>query len=148
MCSVLVRKFLAVPIFEKRNQMLVEEIQTEKNSLVQVSNIDLVFDMQTRLNQIKKNLQIKGDKVLRPEMTEVLNNLQSDSIPGVAVSLYKFENDKATVTFGANNFNDIAKQILNFKNSEYFKNANVVSVGRGKEKEEAVKCVIEMDIKK
>lgn len=141
---VLVCVKLAIPIVEERNSRVLDEIKTENNSLAQESKIDLVFDVQTRLNQIKKNLQIKNNEVSRPEMTDVLSNLATDSIAGVAVSLYKFENNKVTATFNATNFNDIAKQILNFKKSAYFKNANVISVGRGKE--EGVTCIVEMDI--
>ena len=134
---------IALPLFENRNQAVLADIQKEKNNLVELSNE--VMDMQTRVDQIRDNLQIKNGKILRLGMAEVLSNLEKDSIAGVAVSLYKYEDDKATVTFVSNNFNDIAKQILNFKKSEYFENVNVVSVD-GKEK--YMTCVIEMSVKK
>lgn len=142
---ILVGLKATIPFLEKRNQNSLAAVQKESDSLVGLNNVDLVVDMQTRLEHIKNNLQIKNGNVLRPELTKALSGLEKDSVAGVAVSKYEYAGDGAAVTFVAGNFSDIARQILNFKKSAYFTDVNVTNVGR---EEKGIVCTVEMGIKK
>ena len=65
-------------------------------------------------------------------MTQVLDGLEKDLSSGVVVSSYSYdrESGSVTVTFESKNFNDTARQILNFKKSTYFSDALLGNVAR------------------
>jgi len=136
----------AVSLLAKQNEALATTIQAEKESMAGLSNLEQIVDMQTRLKQIKNNLKIENNQVTRTKMTQVLDHLSAETDARIAVSTYKYENNdsKITLTFEASNFSDIARQILNFKGSDYFTNVNLIKLSRGVK---SISCSIEMNIK-
>jgi phosphopantetheine adenylyltransferase len=143
--ALVVLKF-AVSILDRQNEALVINIQNEKNSMAGLSNLEQIVDMQTRLKQIKNNLQINNNQVSRIQMTQMLDHFGTEVNAGIVVSSYKYEDssNKISLTFNANNFSDAARQILSFKDSEYFTNVNLAKISRG---EKSISCDIEMNIK-
>lgn len=137
---------IAVYSFEKQNEKLEDVIKNEKAEMARLSNLEQVFDMQMRLKEIKSNLKVENNQVSRTQMVQVLNKMEGEINNGIVVTTYKYENDKnkVSLTFNANNFNDVAQQILGFKESDYFSNVNLTKISRG---EKAISCVVEMNIK-
>lgn len=133
-------------LLNKQNESLLTTIQTEKEGLAGLNNIEQVVDMQTRLKWIGDNLQIKSGKVLRPQMTQILDHVSAEINAGTILSSYKYENgsSKISLALESNNFNDAARQILNLKASDYFTNVNLVEISRG---EKAISYEVEMGIK-
>jgi hypothetical protein len=137
---------VAVSFLNKENEAVTATIQKEKDSMTGLSNLEQVVDMQTRLKEIKNNLQIKNNQVSRTQMTQVLDRMGAEVNAGIVIVSYKYEDSgkKVTLTFEANNFSDVARQILNFKDSTYFTNVKLISVLRG---EKTISCDIEMSVK-
>lgn len=133
-----------VPFAEGKNQALADVVSAENNKLVGLKSLEKVSDMQKRLIEIKSNLQLKEGKVTRLEMTKVLEYLGNDLNAGVVVYDFKYEAGKVTVSFDANDFGDVAKQVLNFKKSNYFTNVNILDISREKN---TIICSVEMTIK-
>jgi len=135
---------MTVSVFTARNQAAVRDIQKEKENLAGLGSLELIIDIQTRLSQIKDNLKIKNNKISRIEMTQILDHLGMDLQAGVGVSSYEYKDGKINATFVANNFNDAARQILNFKKSDYFTEVNLIKIGRS---EKGVEGSVEMSTK-
>ncbi|HEX8974148.1 MAG TPA: PilN domain-containing protein [Patescibacteria group bacterium] len=112
----------------QQSQKLLDQVTSENSGLVSQNNIEGVIDAQYRLDIIKANLkdQTSGN------IEEALNRLASTMVSGVFVSSYSYKsNHTLDVTVNANNFVDISRQILNFKQSEYFTNVSVGNITRG-----------------
>ena len=137
---------IAVGMLQKQNETLAGQISTENKSLIGLSNIAQVIDMQARLKEIKNNLQINNSNVSRIPMTQILEHV-GDSIDstGVFLTSYKYEEgNKISLTLNANSFSDAAKQVFNFKNSKYFSNVSLNKIGRG---EKYVTLDVDMSLK-
>lgn len=137
---------IAVYSFSQQNKALKDAIENEKVEMARLSNLDQVFDMQMRLKEIKGNLKMGNNQVASTQMIQILNKMEGEINNGIVLTTYKYENDKnkVTLTFNANNFNDVAQQVLGFKESDYFSNVNLTKISRG---EKAITCVLEMNIK-
>lgn len=126
--------FFGIKIYVARlndqNNALTDKINAQNKSLVGENTLQRILDMQNRITQIKNNLQIKGGQVGKLKMTDVLSHLGADVSPAAVISSYSYSDGKVKVSFTANNFNDIAQQILNFKKSTYFSNAVLGTVVR------------------
>ncbi|EKD58510.1 MAG: hypothetical protein ACD_56C00110G0003 [uncultured bacterium] len=129
----------------KQNQVLAESVTKQNESLAGVNSLQRILDMQARLSEIKKNLEIKDGKVQQLKMTEVLDSLGKNMSSGVVVTSYSYsgEDGKVNVSFESKNFNDAARQILNFKKSEYFSGASLSGISRA---EEGVTATMVMNI--
>jgi hypothetical protein len=136
---------LYVPVMENRNNELDKAISVENNKLVGLKSLEQVIDMQSRLKEIKSNLQMTDGQVTRLEMTGLLGRLGGEMNSNVSVSEFNYSPDKISIAIESNNFSDIAKQILTFKKSDYFSGVNVVSINRG---EKTVVCNVAMNVKK
>ena len=135
---------VAASIIAANNLVLAAEIKKESDNIAGSSSLEHVIDTQNRLEEIKKNLAISKNAVNRVKMTTILDNLEKDLSAGVLVSEFNYTDGKVIVKINSNNFNDSARQILNFKNSEYFESVNLKSIARG---EKAITADIEMGIK-
>lgn len=137
---------ISVYSFSQQNKALKDAIENEKVEMARLSNLDQVFDMQMRLKEIKGNLKMGNNQVASTQMIQILNKMEGEINNGIVLTTYKYENDKnkVTLTFNANNFNDVAQQVLGFKESDYFSNVNLTKISRG---EKAITCVLEMNIK-
>ena len=136
----------AASLLSKQSGSLAANVQKEKESMLGLGNLEQIVDLQTRLKQIKDNLQIKNSQVSRIQMTQVLSYFGAEVNAGITVSSYEYKSDKNKIdlTFNANNFSDAAQQILNFKESNYFTNVNLIGISRG---EKSITCDIEMNVK-
>ena len=136
----------AVSLLSNQSESLATTIQKEKESMIGLSSLEQIVDMQTRLKQIKNILQIKNSQVSRIQMTQTLDQMGTEVNAGIVVASYKYEkdNNKITLTFNANNFSDAARQILSFKDSDSFTNVTLTKISRG---EKAISCDIEMNLK-
>lgn len=139
---------LTVSILSSQSEKLANSIQNEKNSLIGVTDVKKVIDMQTRLDYIKENLKINNGQISRSRATQILDSIGSEINPGIVIESYLFENNdmnknKISLTFSVSNFSDLARQILSFKNSSSFTNLNITNISR----EKFVFCSIEMSIK-
>ncbi|MDD5463666.1 MAG: hypothetical protein PHP62_00795 [Candidatus Moranbacteria bacterium] len=142
---VLVALKFYIPFVEGKNNALAEAILVENGKIVNLKSLEVAMDTQDRLTEIKKNLEIKNENVTRLDVTNVLDYLSGDMSSGVFVSEFKYEQEKVLVSFEADNFNNLAIQIFNLKNSKYFNEINITDVARD---EEGITCNIEMKIKK
>jgi Tfp pilus assembly protein PilN len=104
----------------------IEDAITQKNSSFLTQDAaNQVVDIQARLEVINKNLD---SQVI---MTDVLRNLSAGMVSGVVATSYKYENQKVTVAFLANNFSDVSRQILNLKKRDSkFSNVSLASINR------------------
>lgn len=130
-----------------KNEQLGAAIVAENQSLAGVDSLQRVLDMQGRIAEINKNLEIHDGKVERLKVTEVMDNLEKDMNSGVSLSSYNFEGESniLKITFETSNFNDSARQILNLKKSPYFSDVKLNELGRG---ENSVETEVEMKIKR
>lgn len=134
-----------VPFAQKNSDALTVAVADENQKLVGLKSLEQVVDMQKRLTEIKSNLEIADGKINRLEMTKVLDQISGDLNPNVVLTNFKFDKEIVELTINVPNFGDVAKQLLNFKKSEYFTNVGVSSMSNS---EGAVTCVIAMGIKK
>ena len=130
-----------IPILEKQNKALVASADMEKSKLVGLKNLEQIMDLQNRLGEISKNLEIKTDTAGRLEMTKILSNLGADLITGVVVNDYKYAPEGITVKIDANNFADVAKQIIAFKTSSNFTGISINKIERS---EKSITCELSM----
>jgi hypothetical protein len=133
------------PILDAKNKALIESISAENEKTVGLKKLTQVMDIQNRLVQIKNNLQIQNSAVTRTDMNKILDKLSLDLDSGIVVADFKYNGDIVDVSFDANNFSDAAKQILNFKKSDYFSEINLNSIAR---KENVVNVSVSMKYKK
>lgn len=136
---------LYVPFAEGKSKVLADTVNAADDKLIGLKSLERIMDLQKRTTEIKSNLQLKDSAVTRLEMTDLLDKLGGDLNPGVVVSDFKYDVDNVTVSFDANNFGDVAKQILNFKKSEFFNDVNISSISR---KENTISCTVVMKVKK
>lgn len=137
---------IAVSSIQKQNIGLKTEIEAENKDLKGLDNLKQVADMQARLSQIKNNLQIDKGKISLIPMTQILGYLGTDiNSAGVFLSSYKYEEgNKISLTFNANSFSDVAKQVFNFKNSKNFYNVSLDKISRN---EKYIVCDVSMNVK-
>ncbi|EKE25771.1 MAG: hypothetical protein ACD_5C00037G0008 [uncultured bacterium] len=129
-----------------KNEKLGEAIAIENQSLAGVDSLQRVLDMQGRIAEINKNLEIRNSKVDRLKVTDVMDNLEKDMNSGVALTAYDFngESNILKITFETSNFNDSARQILNLKKSPYFYD---VKLGELNRIEKSIETKVDMRIK-
>jgi len=99
---------------------------------------DNIVDLQSRLSQIKLNLASKI------EVDEVLNEMAKTVVAGVTFSSYTHTDKKLLITLNASNFDIIAKQIFNFKQTEFLSSVEVSQITRDMK---GIKCDVEMILK-
>lgn len=143
LAALFVMKFYVANLVDS-NKKLAEEVKQQNENLSGVNSLQRILEMQTRLAQIKTNLDIKDSAVRKLKMTDVLDSLERDLSSGVVVTEYSFDDNKVKVAFAANNFNDAARQILNFKKSTYFTDVALGSVVRG---EKNIQSEVTMSVK-
>lgn len=116
----------------KQNEALTASVAQQNQGLAGVNSLQRILDMQTRLAEISKGLEIKDKQVGQLKMTQILDGLEKDMNSGVAVTSYSYDeaSGEVKVSFNARNFNDAARQILNFKKSEYFSEVDLGEITR------------------
>ena len=135
----------AVYMVTNQNEKLMAKVDENNISLAGAANIKQVIDMQSRLEQIKSNLQIKNKTVSRLATTQVLDYLSADLNTGIFLTDYShYSSGKVSLLFGSSSYADVAKQIMAFKNSDNFQDISITSISRG---EKYISCGIDMQIK-
>lgn len=133
----------AVSNLNQKNQTLEEDVKSESKSLAGLSELNRIVDLQTRLEKIKDNLQVEDGNAKITQMTEVLDHLGGDLGKGVVVSAYEYNAGNIKVTFSGNSFNEVSRQILDFKKSNYFKDVNMTDIKRSEKK---IDCDVSMNL--
>jgi hypothetical protein len=137
---------IAVYVIERQTAALANTVQQENTNIAGFKNLEQIIDMQTRLQQIKSNLQIKNNAVSRLQMTKILDNLGADVNQGIVIAAFKYDDSgRVALSFDSSNFSDLSKQILSFKSSNNFTNVDLAKISRG---EKAIACDVEMSLKK
>lgn len=134
-----------IPIAEKKNIALEKKVEVENMNLTGLKKLEDVTDTKRRLGLISENLEIKNGKAEKTEMSHVIDNMAADMSKGTFISQYSYSDGSIVAKLMANNFNEVARQILNFKRSENFVDVNVLRVARG---EDNVEFDVKMKIKK
>ncbi len=135
-----------VSSFGEKNIALDSEIALKSSKIVGLQSLVEVIDTQTRLDSIKKNLQLENGKPTRDEITKVIDKLGGDLSSKSIVSGFKYaDTGKINITVESVNYAEAANQILNFKKSENFSDVNVVSISR---LDNSISYNVEMTIKK
>ena len=122
----------------KKNTEVLGQISAESVGLSGKKNIDEVIDLQERIKLIKGNITNHADA------NEVMSKIAGASIPGVTFTSYSSTDKKILVSFKAANFNDISKQIFNFKQADFITGVNVSNIVRD---EQGVKSSVEISLK-
>jgi len=91
------------------------------------NDADHIADVQTRLEKIKSNV----DSMKNPE--NILKELEKNMVQGVALKSFENKESAVSVLAVTNSFTNMAKQILSFKESKYFKGIKVTTTERDKE---------------
>ena len=124
--------------FNQKNAKLREQILSTGASLNGSKSVDDVIDLQFRVKQIKDNLASKV------EATSTLDKVAKAVIPGVVFSSYGDADKKIDISFRANDFSSVSKQIFNFKQADFVSGVGVKGLVRD---EKGIKCDIELSIK-
>lgn len=132
-----------VTTISAKTAIVEKEIVSQNEQLIGLDSLEKVVDSQKRLVEIKNNLQLEGNVVNHLEVDKILDKLSREMNLAVIATDFQYKNKTVTVTFEANGFSDIAKQVLSFKKSEYFSGAYLSSISR---KEKKVNCVVVMQV--
>lgn len=132
---------------EKKNAAALLEIESKKSSIIKLDALGEVIDVQTRLQHIKENLKITDGEVSRVQVKNVLDDFENYINNAVVVSSLNYDDSgKIEITFESNSYNEISRQIMNFKNSKNLTGVNLTGIAKD-EKSGNIKCDLEMLIK-
>lgn len=110
---------------EKSNATVEKNITVAKNGIQGEQDINKIADFQNRTSKIRKT--IAGTIGMKQLVQDVANEI----IPGIRLTSYTYDSGKLTLNFSADNYQLVAKQIVNFKKSVNFSRVNVVNISRG-----------------
>lgn len=130
---------IAVMFLNDRNDTISKELIAQKSSISGQENIQHVLDVQTRLAQVKINLDMHKNY----DTNGIITNLGAEMANGVVVSSFSNTNKKLDVIFDGTNFSDISKQLYNLRNSKNFTNVNLKGITRN---EKGISMEIEMEL--
>lgn len=110
-------------ILEKRTLTVRTQKLEKERSIGESSNKD-IFDFQTRLAAADSLVGRKNYAL------ESLGRLQEVIINGAYLSAFEYNEKSGTLklTIETNSYNNVAKQVFNFKKSEYFSNVEIPEV--------------------
>ena len=115
--------FLYQGILEKKTEMINSEKLSKENAIKEGNNKD-IFDFQARLSLADSLVGKKSD------VLESLEKIQAAAVEGSHLLSYEYDKETNSLVMKgeAVNYNTVARQILNFKKSEYFSNVEVVDL--------------------
>lgn len=114
----------------KQNKILAEKVLQQNQSLAGVNSLQRILDLQTRMNQISENLEIRNGEVQQVWKTKILDHMAGELSSGVVVSSFSLDGDSVKIGFNVKNYNEAARQVLNFKKSSYFSDIELVDMKR------------------
>ena len=89
-------------------------------------NVDRIVDFQERADMAAKNALSKADYDI------YLKDLESSVVSGAIINSLMYGSKGIEVTVNADNFKTVARQMLSFKNSNYFKDLVIEKTSRDK----------------
>lgn len=132
---------------EKNNAKVLTDVANERKKIIQLNELGEVIDVQNRLQNIKDNLKIVNGEVSSVQVANVLDNFEKDVNSTVLVSSFNYNNSgKIEISFESNNYSEISRQIVNFKNSKNLKNVRLTKIAKNEETGN-INCDLEMYIK-
>ena len=102
----------------------VEEQNKLESANLSGKSIDRLVDFDERM---RKSLEESSEKV---NQEDYLRDLESAMITGSNIDSLKYSDGKIEVLLVADNFKTVARQILSFKNSKYFKDLRMDKTSR------------------
>jgi hypothetical protein len=130
-------------VLEKKTKEIVSERVLKENSVKEGKNKD-IFDFQTRLTMADSLVGKKSDVI------ESLGKIQELMVNGVYLSSYVYDKkDNSLFLIGeTSDYTALARQILNFKKSEYLSNIKIDDIENGKGKMNfSVTAIINQSVK-
>lgn len=108
------------------NEKISLEISTEIKNM-SGKNVDRVSDFNERMSRAAKEVSLRDD------YNGYLSELESLMVSGSRVNSFKYSLSRAEMTLTADNFKTVARQIMSFKGSKYFKDLKVENTSRNKD---------------
>lgn len=108
-----------------QNVAITAQIQQEKASISGNSKLDRITDFQNRVNAITADINSKE------YIKDVLGNVSASLVSGIAATNFSYDSGAVTLTMNADGFQNVAQQILSFKQSPHFANVSVSNISRG-----------------
>ena len=130
-------KFFAFDL-ERKSIKTDEQIQ-ELQASFSGERVNSTVDFQQRIEAIKQNSDSREDVV------SALKEAGSLVIPAVHIVDYSQNGSALSITLSTENFLDVARQVLNFKNSNAFSGVSVSKIQR---KEKGIEFLVEMSVVK
>lgn len=111
---------------EKHKAMLIE-IQKEAESVI-ASDVNLVADFEERLQKSEK--EIYPENYAKEANKEFFEKVEGAVIQGVQIISLNNKEGAVDIDMITGDFLTVAKQILSFKKSDYFKEVNISNISR------------------
>ena len=108
-----------------QNVAITNQIQQEKTAISGNSKLDRLTDFQKRV------IAITADINSKEYIKDVLQNVTASLVSGIVLTDFSYDNGVVTLTANANGFQNVAQQILSFKQSPHFANVSVSNISRG-----------------
>lgn len=124
--------------FDKKNKAILADIEVQKNGIAGEKELVAVVDFQERMDKIKKTVASRVDA------KTIIQNVALEMVGGVRLTDYTYTDKLISLNFSADNYQLVAREILNFKKSENFTGVGLVSINRA---EKAVVFKLEMNRK-
>jgi hypothetical protein len=111
---------------EKKNTALISENAVEMENL-KGKNVDRVVNFDRRMELGLKEISSKED------YDNYLKELESLMVSGARIDSFRYSSSAVDLAVSADNFNTVARQILSFKNSSYFKDLKMGATSRNED---------------
>lgn len=99
---------------KNKDEKIVKENELEMSNL-SGKNVDRIINFERRMELGLKELSSKEN------YEDYLKELESLMVSGARVEFFKYSSNAIELIVSADNFNTVARQMLSFKNSSYFK---------------------------
>jgi Tfp pilus assembly protein PilN len=101
--------------------------ETKVLSNLSGKNVDRIVDFQERIDMAAKDASSKAD------YNAYLKDLENSVVSGAIVTSLTYGSGGIEVEINADNFKTVARQMLSFRNSNYFKNLTIDKTSRNKD---------------
>jgi len=109
------------------NKKIKLDNETKSFSSLSGKNVDRIVDFQERTEMASKDALSKAD------YNAYLKELENTVVSGAIINSLKYGSEGIEVIIDADSFKTVARQVLSFKNSNYFKDLTVEKTSRDKE---------------
>jgi hypothetical protein len=99
------------------------KIQSETATL-SGKNVDRVIDFNERMNRSLKETSSRSN------INDCFKDLENSMVSGARIDSLSYSEDRIDIKVVADNFQTVARQILSFKNSNYFKDLKMAETSR------------------